>query len=791
MFEVDENLIRLGDGMLQSLRRELSNWMINTEDFIKDRVLGKGASGEVYLAHDSSGRKVAVKELLVEHLAGRKLILFCREVRVSSRCEHPFLVPLIGFSLGSPFKIVSQYMPKGTLYNLLHRGAGQLTATQRTVIAMGIASGMARLHDQGIIHRDLKSLNVLLDEQMFPRVCDFGISRFMDSEEEGPLTHRIGTPSWTAPEMFMPAAYTPKVDVYSYAIILFELVTDSLPHRGIKPNEIINSVVRLQERPPLPARTPPELRKLIQTCWSADPEARMSFSKIYDLFVTHKVAFEGTDQAEVNRVASWASKWRADALGSSREDVTQRKLVATFKSLEPARIIGIARLIDKGNFPLFVSTAFEVIRENATQDVVAGALFVLLFLISNDPFCLEFFAQNADWSNLPLPGSKLDNLSLSLLIPVLEKYPGRADSKMISFIQAQIPTHAMKTLRLLSIIIDSMTDKTLNLEVCDNLTRWADIFISQGAGRTLMNTLQKTLRRLPAFRAARFSDCLIVFVRALNGRSPGVIHTALGHLTTHRPSPLPVPPEVLVDLLGQEQFREKVLRLISVTVPETVSSPLLGWLVEQGKTPGTWENVALLNCCRSSTAAEILLKSPGVWLAQGGVLSLKIIMVLAVDPAKRAACVSLPGLPELLADLVKQDLIGVIGPFLLKCPLTLPFVNALIESGCVSSMVSVAKEANNEAAYSHVYTFIEALAGTTWTDDFAAFVDVAISHLKESSGIAATAVSYLAAISSSPSGAAILKQAGLANFLEQNQGGFPAGVEGFVVNKIINNMNRF
>jgi serine/threonine protein kinase len=170
--------------------------MLDTDQFIKDEVLGKGASGEVYLAHDSTGRKVAVKELLVENLVGQKRIHSCREIRVSSRCDHPFLVPLIGFSLGSPFKIVSQYMSKGTLCTALHKNPMHLTRTQRTLIAMGIASGMAHLHEQGIIHRDLKSLNVLLDEQqgtLLPRVSDFGISRFIDSEEEGPLTHRIGT----------------------------------------------------------------------------------------------------------------------------------------------------------------------------------------------------------------------------------------------------------------------------------------------------------------------------------------------------------------------------------------------------------------------------------------------------------------------------------------------------------------------------------------------------------------------------------------------------------------------
>jgi serine/threonine protein kinase len=98
------------------------------------------------------------------------------------KCNHPFLLPLCGFPSSRPFSIVTDFMSKSSLFQALHHrpDAPNLSGTQLTIITLGIASGMASLHSQEVIHRDLKSLNVLLDDRCYPRICDFGFARFAD-----------------------------------------------------------------------------------------------------------------------------------------------------------------------------------------------------------------------------------------------------------------------------------------------------------------------------------------------------------------------------------------------------------------------------------------------------------------------------------------------------------------------------------------------------------------------------------------------------------------------------------
>ena len=218
------------------------------------------------------------------------------------QCNNPFLLDFIGFSAEPKLSIVTSFMRQGSLWDILHRYPESISPTQKTNIAIGIAHGMRYLHSKGIIHRDLKSPNILLDNRLFPYISDFGLGRIIEKAIEGlpPMTSCAGTPNWMAPEQISTENYGFAVDVYSFGMILYELATCRYPFEGLKSHEIFN-LVSTGRRPELPQNlhgTP--LEDLIQRCWDQDPNQRPNFDQIYNMFYMRNVDFPGTSDSGVN-----------------------------------------------------------------------------------------------------------------------------------------------------------------------------------------------------------------------------------------------------------------------------------------------------------------------------------------------------------------------------------------------------------------------------------------------------------------------------------------------------------
>jgi hypothetical protein len=289
---------------LDDLRRLLPLFVVHKKDFKMGRRIGKGPFSIVYVGvHKSSGRLCAIKILNYKNLKRDRFQLFEREVRVLAASESPFLIRFVGFTLKHPFTIVTEYVPNGSLYDALRppKGSHVLTGTEKTIIAMGMAHGMRRLHKMGVAHRDLKSLNVLLDEKNHPQICDFGLSRYALDDPWTYLTARVGTANWMAPECFQGGRYGVKIDVYSYAMVVWELLTGHSPFGGSLPEQVEDFILKQGRRPPIPADTPRGLQELIGACWDRDPHRRPSFNQILADFRSHKARFRNCDDVAIDR----------------------------------------------------------------------------------------------------------------------------------------------------------------------------------------------------------------------------------------------------------------------------------------------------------------------------------------------------------------------------------------------------------------------------------------------------------------------------------------------------------
>ncbi|CAH9119471.1 unnamed protein product [Cuscuta epithymum] len=251
---------------------------------IKERV-GAGSFGTVHRA-EWNGSDVAVKVLSVQDFEDDQLREFLREVAIMKRIRHPNVVLFMGAVTKRPhLSIVTEYLPRGSLYRLIHRPAnGEMMDQRRRLrMALDVAKGINYLHclSPPVVHWDLKSPNLLVDKNRTVKVCDFGLSRFKPNTFISSKSV-AGTPEWMAPEFLRGEPSNEKSDVYSFGVILWELITLEQPWSGLCPAQVVGAVAFQNRRLSMPENISPTMASLIEACWDDDPAKRPPFGSIVE-----------------------------------------------------------------------------------------------------------------------------------------------------------------------------------------------------------------------------------------------------------------------------------------------------------------------------------------------------------------------------------------------------------------------------------------------------------------------------------------------------------------------------
>ncbi|KAL9265513.1 Serine/threonine/tyrosine-protein kinase HT1-like protein [Drosera capensis] len=258
-------------------------WTADLSQLFIGNKFASGAHSRIYRGIYKQ-RAVAIKMVRVpahkEEMRARLEQRFNSEVALLSLLYHANIVQFIAACKKPPvYCIIMEYMSQGTLRMYLNKKEPYSLSIETILrLALDISQGMEYLHSQGVIHRDLKSSNLLLNDEMRVKVADFGTSCLETQSRE--LKGNMGTYRWMAPEMIKDKSYTRKVDVYSFGIVLWELTTALLPFQGMTPVQAAFAVAEKNERPPLPASCQPALAHLIRRCWSENPSKRPDFSDI-------------------------------------------------------------------------------------------------------------------------------------------------------------------------------------------------------------------------------------------------------------------------------------------------------------------------------------------------------------------------------------------------------------------------------------------------------------------------------------------------------------------------------
>ncbi|KAJ6732596.1 SERINE-THREONINE PROTEIN KINASE [Salix purpurea] len=260
---------------------EVAEWEIPWEDLEIGERIGIGSYGEVYHG-DWNGTEVAVKKFLDQGFSGDALVQFRCEAEIMLRLRHPNVVLFMGAVTRPPhLSILTEFLPRGSLYRLLHRPNSQIDEKRRMQMALDVAKGMNYLHTSHptIVHRDLKSPNLLVNKNWLVKVCDFGLSRikhhtFLSSKSTA------GTPEWMAPEVLRNEPANEKCDIYSFGVILWELATCQIPWKGLNPMQVVGAVGFQNRHLEIPEYIDPAIAQIIRDCWQLEPNLRPSFAQL-------------------------------------------------------------------------------------------------------------------------------------------------------------------------------------------------------------------------------------------------------------------------------------------------------------------------------------------------------------------------------------------------------------------------------------------------------------------------------------------------------------------------------
>ena len=510
----------------------LRSFIVCIEDFDIGKKLGTGAFGEVFIGtHEPTGYECAIKKLLFRELVDDDLVLFKREIEILIKCQNPFCLPIVGWTAYYPYSIITQYEKNGSLYDHLYRKKYQkhpLKPTELSFIMYGIAAGMMYIHSLGILHRDLKSMNILLDNKMFPLICDFGLSRAMP-EEASLLTKEIGTPNWMAPELMDCNEYTEKIDVYAYGMVICEMINKAIPFGKEKEFEIRNAVLD-GKRPTLNPQTPTKLRKFVEKCWAQKPENRPTFAAIVKELKKGSIVFAGTD---VDIYKSYIAQTDKEIVvlqskGDPKpplfsEASLQRAAIESASKLRPRfdRISNVnapeymenfnacARDLNFQNAPLFFSNLRKVFNEEDSNDLKKDIYRVLIELFSKKKSIVMAFSESGIIEDLPKSPEEDSQKVMELIMTIVNKSHDSLTKPMLSYLNYSLSHVPYSVFCILAkALVDFSSAKTewdaldftldcsyIFLDVCptDYMRLLYSVFLNEDVYKTRINELRKII----------------------------------------------------------------------------------------------------------------------------------------------------------------------------------------------------------------------------------------------------------------------------------------------------------
>uniref|UniRef100_A0A667ZD06 Mitogen-activated protein kinase kinase kinase 20 n=1 Tax=Myripristis murdjan TaxID=586833 RepID=A0A667ZD06_9TELE len=340
---------------------------IKFDDILFYEHCGGGSFGSVYRARwISQNKEVAVKKLLkIEN-----------EAEILSVLSHRNIIQFYGAIIEAPnYGIVTEYASGGSLYDYLSSDESEeMDMGQIMTWAMEIAKGMHYLHSEApvkVIHRDLKSRNVVITADRVLKICDFGASRFLSHTTHMSL---VGTFPWMAPEVIQSLPVSETCDTFSYGVVLWEMLTREIPFKGLEGLQVAWLVVEKNERLTIPSSCPASFAELMRKCWMAEAKDRPMFKQI--LSTLESMLDDSQLPQQCNSFLHSKAEWRyeieatLERLKKLERDLSTKE--QELKERERRLKMWERKLVEQSNAPLLPSLDIYTWTEEHVQFVSAS-----------------------------------------------------------------------------------------------------------------------------------------------------------------------------------------------------------------------------------------------------------------------------------------------------------------------------------------------------------------------------------------------------------------------------------
>ncbi|XP_053675347.1 mitogen-activated protein kinase kinase kinase 13 [Anopheles nili] len=348
--------------------KQTEDWEIPFETITDMVWLGSGAQGAVFCGK-LRNELVAVKKVREPKET---------DIRHLRKLDHENIVKFKGVCTQAPtFCIIMEFCPYGPLHKLLQDNRGIIPPQQLVSWSQQIALGMQYLHSHKIIHRDLKSPNILIGENEVIKISDFGTSR--EWNEISTKMSFAGTVAWMAPEVIRNEPCNEKVDIWSYGVVLWELLTGEVPYRNVDSSQIIFGVGNNSLYLPIPESCPEGFKLLLKQCWSAKPRNRPSFKIILNyldiagqewLHSCEKEQLPVAQESWREEIRSHMQKLASNGINIQKyeQDLIQKRM-DEWKHAQDIRL-AYERMLERTNTLFMQLKAYELHLKHRDQDLI-------------------------------------------------------------------------------------------------------------------------------------------------------------------------------------------------------------------------------------------------------------------------------------------------------------------------------------------------------------------------------------------------------------------------------------
>lgn len=720
----------------------MEKFLVCREDFSDDAInIGEGATGRVIAAeHLPTHIKCAIKILHSKRLNEDELTHFIRELKIMVKLNHVCILPFLGWTNTAPFWIVTEYMPFRSLYTGL-RDYDFLTPTNKSIILYGVSKGMEKLHSLNIIHRDLKSLNILLDEKKYPKISDFGMSK-KKTDADNTMTKQMGTPHWMAPEMFENANYNNKVDVYSFGILIWEVVTGQTPFAGLNGVQIAFAVTKNKQRPIFPSDyQEKKLIKLATKCWHQDPNKRPTFAYVSKKLANKKTFFKGANVNDIKAYISMVEK-------SEQGHMHSRKPVLISPQPDGVNVLKMPEITHPDMFNYLNDFFSKIEHDNAQRQLKIAYSLIANPSIPNDtlnfvikgitntietkPKVMQYYVNSEGYKNLPVSKpSAIDDIFLNLRA-ITKALPQAINQNFLEFIQPLIIKSPIKVLRILApnlMLFEQMPNK---FDVPDFLIKNAEPFLIS-CGADYIQTLYYLCANHISFASDRLDVVLGIVQKGLASQDKDTVHSTYYFFCSIVDDKAIIHAQILIGHLQDPEFVDDALSYM-IRYPRVVVSVQLFQLLLQ-LAPTKQEAFAILiqYLYSNSENRRMFVSLGSAWIL--GPMSLdnkaSIATLLCADNQISPYLANFPEMAQLLASMLNNpEYIDITSRMISAIGLSLPFCALLQNSMYFKTYYSMIPTIKDPKVIQQSLKLADQVTRLTLINDLGIFIPYMVQYLE-------------------------------------------------------------